>query len=115
MKSLRYLLTCRPHNTDDCLHLATRRQPLGVAVELGTHQWATDQTVLVEFIAQYVWRFEDLTARCREICGSEFLFSDLSTRHRRLEQANEHLQRSLQRIAAARIPIHGPIRLFEGP
>lgn len=98
MKSVRYLIMGRPTKMDDCLDLCGKRPATRVAVDLEVDDFVGDQAVITELIAQYSWRFGSLQATCEEVCGRYSTSDDRETRQRRVDQANERLRRSLERL-----------------
>jgi len=105
MRSIGYLITGRPTTMDDFLHLSRKQPPTRVEVSLGSEEFIADRTVITELVARYDWRFPALTACCEQVCGRLSLLDDRPTRRRRLERANESLQRSLERLRARGIAV----------
>lgn len=115
MRSIRYLLTGRPRKIDDALDLARTQHPTEVLLDLAAEQFPTDQTVLVELVAKYLWRFPTGPVRCEEVCGGFSILDDLETRSRQVAWANARLQRCVRRIGACRIRVIGSGKSFEDP
>jgi len=73
MKSLRYMLGCRPVKFDDCLDRSTRDRPARVVLELEAFDHVTDLHVFKELIARFRWMFPGQEVCCEDFCGGYFI------------------------------------------
>ena len=107
MRTLRYILTGRPHSTEDCLDLAARQPPEQVELGVAIEWFPTDQTVWAEAVAEFRWRFPSAAVRCRETCGSYSALDAPGVRRRRIAGANVQLERTIEQIESRGIAVIG--------
>ena len=112
MRSIRYLITGKPVKIDDCLDLCRRQVPREVVLDLTADDFVTEQAVLTELVARYLWRFPSREAACEEVCGRFSTFDDGWTKRRRIAQANKHLRRRLDRLGTLGIAVCSEAKRF---
>ena len=112
MRSLRYILTGRPHTVEDCLHFAREHPRAGVTLSLTTEVLLVGSEPLVEMVVEFVWHFEGGDVACRQVCAAFGVPVERATLRKRVAQANRAVRNTLRRVAAIAPVRHAGRRAF---
>jgi len=113
MKTLRYRLSGRPRNLDDCLDLVRKGRPARARLHLRIARTVSEMFVREEFLGEYLLEFPDRHCRWRDFCGAFFLCEPAPKRARQLRRANERLARRLKSLEDAGVVVAGRDSRFD--
>ena len=100
MKTLRYRLSGRPRNLDDCLDLVRKGRPARARLHLRIARTVSEM-------------FSNRHCRWRDFCGAFFLCEPAPKRARQLRRANERLARRLKSLEDAGVVVAGRDSRFD--
>ncbi len=114
MRSLWYLLTGRPVNTDDCLHYAAGKAGTSVAITLRVCKTLRVAVLVTQYVARMTWNIDGRTIVCEELLAGE-LDCTGDDKPEILEDANAHLGQLVKRCEREGVAIAGGRERFTLP
>jgi hypothetical protein len=115
MKSIRYVLTKKPGNTDDCLDFAKHHQVNFVLLTLETSERATEMYILRSLVAVFCWQFDcpELPKVIIEKCLGGCIFHESEKKQKiDVDNANTRLTKTLERLEGAGMQVTGRDQRF---
>ena len=102
MRTLRYILTGRPHNLDDWLdRLRKTRGPARVRVRPVADESVTEMFVRKDLICEFLWELPGSPCCCKDWCGGFFVDAPEFQRAGQLRRANARLERRIEELREA--------------
>ena len=112
MRTLRYKLSGRPHNVDDCIDAVRRGHSARTTLRLRTEDMVTEMYIERGFIGEYTWQFAGRAVRCGDWYGCYRLYDPRYERDWKIRQANARLERRLAELAALGVEVAGGAARF---
>ncbi len=97
MKSIRYMLTGKPGNLDDCLDFSRKNQSCSISVNQETYTSIREVFFVIQYVAKLIWRFDAGTKAHEIILYGETTWDGRPTRAGK-EKANRKLEKILDQI-----------------
>jgi len=118
METLRYKLTGRPVNLDDCRDYARGTKPLRVCVHLETNELIREWFFITQYVAAFTWTFENMQVVCRPLMGGHVAADPMRNRHmeaKARDKAEQRLAETLQQLAESGVQVERKTPAFVAP
>jgi len=113
MKSIRYLLSGKPGNVDDCLDLSKKRRLELVALSLDTEENVTEMYVMKSLFGIFDWKFENNNIRVEQVFGGYFLTDSDQRKKINIAGADRRLRNVINKIEKLHVNVIGKERRFD--
>ena len=115
MRSLRYLLTDRPRNLDDCFEHVRSSTPCSVKLSLATNQFVGELFLVAQHVATFTWQFEDCEVACEKVLAGRLVDDSTPAQDACIAKANRKLEHLLERMMEVGVVVEGDMERFLPP
>lgn len=112
MRSVRYLLSGKPGNVDDCIELSKKTRLELVALSLDTEENVTEMYVMKSLFGIFDWKFENNNIIVEQVFGGYLLTDSDQRKKTTIAGADRRLQHVINKIEKHHVNIIGKERRF---